>query len=153
MQIELVDKEDYTELLGVWEASVRATHDFLKEEDIALLKPLILGQYFDAVELRCVRDKDGKIVGFSGTAKGKLEMLFVLPKNRRQGIGSLLCNHAIHNLRVTEVDVNEQNQKAFVFYKHIGFRTIGRSPVDGQGKPFPLLHMKLGEILSEAADK
>jgi putative acetyltransferase len=144
MRIESVHKEDYPELIELWEASVRATHDFLEEEDIAFLRPLILEQYFDAVQLRCVRDEQGKILGFCGVSECKLEMLFVLPKIRGQGIGSSLCAFAINNMSVNEVDVNEQNRKALGFYKHIGFRIIGRSPVDGQGKPFPLLHMKLG---------
>lgn len=32
---------DYAELLNVWENSVRATHDFITEEDIEFFKPLI----------------------------------------------------------------------------------------------------------------
>jgi putative acetyltransferase len=144
MRIDLVNKEDYLELITVWEASVRATHDFLNEEDISFLKPLILEHYFDAVELTCVRNDQGKILGFSGIADCKIEMLFVAPESRGQGIGSALCKHSISKNNVTEVDVNEQNPAAIKFYEHLGFRTIGRSPVDGQGKPFPLLHMKLG---------
>ncbi len=34
MRIESVDKSVYPELLEIWETSVRAMHDFLKEEDI-----------------------------------------------------------------------------------------------------------------------
>ncbi len=143
MRIEHVEKSVYPELLAVWEASVRATHGFLEEEDIAFLRPLVLEQYFDAVELRCARDEQGKILGFCGVAASKLEMLFVLPESRGQGIGSALCRHAIENLGVAMVDVNEQNPQAIGFYKHMGFRIMGRSAVDGQGKPFPLLHMEL----------
>jgi hypothetical protein len=33
--------------------------------------------------------------------------------------------------------------QALDFYQHIGFSVTGRSPVDGQGKPYPLLHMVL----------
>ena len=143
MRIEHVVKNDYPELIKVWEASVRATHDFLTEEDIALLKPLILEEYFDAVLLRCVKDQQGKILGFGGVAENKLEMLFVLPESRGRGVGSFLCKYAIENLNVSTVDVNEQNPQAIGFYKHIGFQIMGRSPVDGQGRPFPLLHMKL----------
>lgn len=143
MLIEHVGKADYQELLDVWEASVRATHDFLQEADIAFLKPLIFEEYFNAVDLRCVRDNQGKITGFCGVAESKLEMLFVAPESRSQGIGSALCAYAINDLHVTEVDVNEQNPQAIGFYEHIGFKIVGRSPLDGLGKPFPLLHMKL----------
>lgn len=40
----------------------------------------------------------------------------------------------------------EQNSQALGFYQHIGFSIIGRSELDGQGKPYPLLHMELLEI-------
>ncbi len=52
MNIENVEKADHLQLIEVWEASVRATHDFLTEHDLQELKPLILQKYFDAVDLR-----------------------------------------------------------------------------------------------------
>ena len=143
MRIEKACKEDYPELLLVWERSVRATHDFLAEQDILSLRPLILEHYFDAVELFCVRGPEGKILGFSGVAEGNLEMLFIDPDNRGQGIGTALCRHAVDSLGVTRVDVNEQNPQALGFYEHFGFKIIDRSPLDGQGNPFPLLHLTL----------
>ena len=35
------DKSEYPELLSIWEKSVRATHHFLKEEDVIFLRKLI----------------------------------------------------------------------------------------------------------------
>lgn len=143
MNVEKARKEDYPELIAVWEASVRATHDFLTENDILSLRPLILDQYFKAVELWCVRDDVRRIKGFCGVAEGNLEMLFVAPDSRGHGVGTALCHHAVDRLGVTRVDVNEQNPQALGFYEHFGFRVVGRSPLDGQGNPFPLLHMTL----------
>jgi putative acetyltransferase len=40
------------------------------------------------------------------------------------------------------VDVNEQNPAAVGFYEALGFVVVSRSPVDGDGRPFPLLHMR-----------
>lgn len=40
------------------------------------------------------------------------------------------------------VDVNEQNEAALRFYEALGFAVVGRSPTDGAGRPFPLLHLK-----------
>lgn len=144
MHVERAGQAEYPELIAVWEASVRPTHDFLSEEDIAYLRQLILTQYFDAVELHCVRDDLGAILGFCGVAEDNIEMLFVAPEHRGQGVGSALCRHAITELHATRVDVNEQNLQALGFYKHMGFRVTGRAALDGQGKPFPLLHMALG---------
>ena len=42
------------------------------------------------------------------------------------------------------VDVNEQNDDAVGFYASLGFSVVGRSPTDGGGRPFPLLHMIRG---------
>ncbi|MEL7148039.1 MAG: GNAT family N-acetyltransferase [Bacteroidota bacterium] len=141
--IETVDKSAYENVLAVWEASVRATHDFLSEADIQYFKPLILDTYLDAVSLRCVRNRQQHIIGFSGTAAGNLEMLFIHPDYRGQKVGKTLLDYAIKEMSVTQVDVNEQNEQAVGFYQHNGFEVVGRSELDGTGKPYPILHMLL----------
>ncbi|WP_163836034.1 GNAT family N-acetyltransferase [Spartinivicinus ruber] len=144
MKIDVVDRADYIEIVDVWEASVRATHDFLSEKDIQFFKPKILNEYLKAVEqLWCVKNSEGGIIGFLGVADGNIEMLFILPECRGKGIGKLLINYAVHELGANKVDVNEQNLQAVGFYTHLGFKTINRSSVDGLGKPYPLLHMQL----------
>jgi putative acetyltransferase len=143
MLIRKSEKSDYQTLINIWEASVRATHDFLAEEDIVRLKPLILEHYFDAVDLVCALDAGGQILGFCGVHDGNIEMLFIDPKARGQGTGRLLTRHAITEQGARRVDVNEQNPQAIGFYEHLGFEVIGRSELDGQGKPYPLLHMQL----------
>ena len=40
------------------------------------------------------------------------------------------------------VDVNEQNPQALQFYLAEGFQVVGRSELDGGGRPFPLLHLR-----------
>lgn len=143
LKIDLVQKSEYGTLVEVWEASVRATHHFLKEEDILYFRPLILNTYLDAVELRCARDNQGKIQGFLGVADHNLEMLFIHPNNRGMGIGKKLLDYAIIALQVLKVDVNEQNEQALGFYLKQGFEVVGKSALDGSGKPYPILHMKL----------
>lgn len=146
MNIEDVKKADHLKLIEIWESSVRATHGFLAEEDLKELKPLILEQYFNAVDLKCAKSSDGEILGFCGVYDSKIEMLFISPSARGNGVGSSLVSHAIHTQEATKVDVNEQNGQALGFYQHIGFSVIGRSPLDSQGKPYPLLHMELSKI-------
>ena len=142
-KIDTIHKTEYQEVVNVWESSVRATHHFLKEEDIQYFKPLILNTYLDAVELRCVRNDEKKIVGFLGVAEENLEMLFIDPEYRGKRIGKILLDYSIDNLNVSKVDVNEQNEQAIGFYTHCGFEVIGRSELDSSGKPYPILHMKL----------
>lgn len=146
MQINTATKNDYFTLIEIWESSVRATHDFLSEDHIQSLKPLILEHYFDAVDLRVAKDEDDHIVGFIGVAEQNIEMLFISPSHRGKGIGALLVKNAIKHQRARKVDVNEQNPNAAGFYQHMGFRVVGRSPLDGQGKPFPLLHLELTSV-------
>ncbi|RYC52737.1 GNAT family N-acetyltransferase [Flagellimonas olearia] len=139
-KIDRILKTEYEEVVRVWESSVRATHHFLKEEDIEYFKPLILNTYLDAVELRCMRNDENNILGFLGAAEQNLEMLFIDPEHRGKRIGKSLLDHAMENLNVTKVDVNEQ---AVGFYQHCGFEVIGRSELDSSGKPYPILHMAL----------
>ena len=142
MEVLKIDKSSYHELIEIWEASVRATHDFLPEANVIELKPLILEHYFDAVELRCAKEKD-EIVGFIGVADSNIEMLFIHPDYFGNGIGKQLTLYALDHLGATKVDVNEQNPKAIGFYLNMGFKQVGRSELDGQGNPFPLIHMSL----------
>lgn len=127
----------------MWEDSVRATHSFISEEDIAFFKPIIINQAFPAVSLKCVKNAKGDILGFIGVMEDKIEMLFVLSDELSKGIGKALLTDAIDTMSVSKVDVNEQNPNAVAFYQHLGFKVINRSPVDDMGKPFPILHMSL----------
>ena len=145
MKIEQAKTRDHSTLISLWEASVRATHHFLPEVEIDVLKPLILEHYFAAVDLVCARDETG-IAGFCGVHDGNIEMLFLAPEARGRGIGRLLVAHAISRQGATRVDVNEQNVQALGFYQRMGFVVTGRSPLDGQGKPYPLLHMVLADF-------
>jgi len=143
MIVENVLPESYAQLLNVWENSVRATHDFITEEDIEYFKPIIIEQAFPAVSLKCVKDENDMIIGFIGVYESKVEMLFILDAARGTGIGKMLLSYAIEHMGVTKVDVNEQNPLAVGFYQHIGFKVVSRSPFDDMGKPFPILHMTL----------
>jgi putative acetyltransferase len=140
-------QSDYPELARIWEDSVRATHDFLPSSYISMLKSMVLNQYLDAVMLICSKDTRQRITGFAGIAAGKVEMLFIDPEHRGQGLGKLLLTHAIEHFHADELDVNEQNLQALGFYLKQGFEVIGRSEVDGMGQPYPLLHMRLSSPL------
>lgn len=144
--IDTIHTSEYPDVVDVWEASVRATHHFLREADILFFKPLILHEYLDAVILCCIRDEGQHILGFMGVVERKIEMLFIHPDARGKGIGKALAAHAIEKMHVNEVDVNEDNEQAVGFYEHLGFKTFNRSALDGMGKPYPILHMKLAVL-------
>lgn len=77
-----------------------------------------------------------------GIENNFLEMLFVLPEERRKGIGLALLKYGIEKYGIDELSVNEQNQQAKLFYKAMGFVTYKRTELDEQGNPFPILYMK-----------
>ena len=78
-----------------------------------------------------------------GVERDKIEMLFVVPQMREKGIGRRLLSYAVNELNARYVDVNEQNPQAAVFYEKMGFEIFGRSELDAQGNPYPLLRMRL----------
>ncbi|WP_052496313.1 GNAT family N-acetyltransferase [Pedobacter lusitanus] len=142
-KIDVPDESEFAQMGELWEASVRATHHFLNEQDIAFFKSLLLNEYFKLVSLFCIRDQDGLITGFMGIESDKLEMLFVHPRVMGKGIGKELLNHALQTFKINKVDVNEDNPQAVGFYEKMGFKTVSRSALDGMGKPFPILHMEI----------
>ncbi|RZF56784.1 GNAT family N-acetyltransferase [Acinetobacter halotolerans] len=140
--LQKASKTDFPILIDIWERSVRATHNFLPEEEIKNLKPLILNEYFHHV-LLYKYVQDGQIIGFIGTSNDNIEMLFIDPEFRGKGVGRVLTNFAVTELKIEKVDVNEENLQAVGFYGKLGFKLIGRSELDGQGKPYPILHLKI----------
>ena len=131
-------------LVELWEASARATHDFLSEEDIRGIRTYVPDALRSIADLRIVRDAEGVPVAFMGCDGRRLEMLFVDPACRGAGVGTALVREAFA-AGVTEVVVNEQNPSARGFYEHVGFAVCGRSERDEQGGPFPILYMKLND--------
>ena len=153
MAIEDVFPENYAALMAVWENSVRATHDFITEEDIAFFRPIIIKESLPALTLKCIKDGNGSMLGFIGIEGSKIEMLFVTDKARGKGIGKQLLQYAIEQLGSNKVDVNEQNPLAVGFYEYMGFRVVSHSPFDDMGKPFPILHMALSPYIKKSDTK
>ena len=141
---------DYARLVQIWEDSVRATHHFLPDSYIELLKNLVLTRYLDAVMLICTKDSRQRINGFAGVSAGKVEMLFIDPQYRGEGLGRQLLRYAIEHMNADELDVNEQNPQALGFYFKQGFEVVGRTEHDGLGQPYPLLHMRLRQVQQQA---
>lgn len=129
-------------LTTLWEASVRATHHFLTEEDIQKITPFVKKGLSD-VETLVVAYENDRLVAFMGIDTDKIEMLFVSPDCLGKGIGKELAELGIAQYGVRYVDVNGQNPQAAGFYRHIGFEVFERTELDEQGNPFPILKMRL----------
>ena len=133
---------DAPALTAIWRASVLATHDFLSRADFAEIEKLVGEQYLPNVEVDVIED-DGKPVGFMGMTESNIDSLFISPNERGKGIGKHMIAHAKDLVGTLTVDVNEQNVQGVGFYRHVGFVETGRSETDDQGRPYPLLHLRL----------
>lgn len=135
---QLIDK-----LLTVWENSVRATHKFLSNEEILEIKEYVPEALSNISHLIIETDKEGTPIAFMGIENNKLEMLFIISECRGKGIGKKKLLYGIENYGVNDLAVNEDNPQAKCFYEHIGFKVYQRNELDDQGKPYPVLYMKL----------
>jgi putative acetyltransferase len=142
MDVSEIRPDEYDRAAELWEASVRATHDFVTEADLEVFRPLVRASFGEIAQLAGLRNDDGLLIGFIGVEDGNVEMLFLDPAYRGQGGGSLLLDHAFAHFAATSVDVNEQNPQAIGFYEHHGFVQVCRSETDSTGKPYPILHLR-----------
>ena len=131
-----------TELLRIWESSVKATHSFLSEKEITSIKHYVPQALCAIPQLLVAENETGSPVAFAGIDGHKLEMLFVSAENRGCGIGKQLLQYAVDTYAVNELAVNEQNPQAIGFYEYMGFQIYKRSETDEQGNSYPILYMR-----------
>lgn len=141
LHIEPLSSSDYDEIIVVWENSVRATHHFLTEKEIAFYKPLVLKYALPSMQVWGVRIQN-KLAGFTAVSSHKTEMLFIAPEFIGKGLGKKLISFVINQLHIFLIDVNEENPNALGFYLHLGYQIISRDEKDGNGLPHPILHLK-----------
>lgn len=133
---------DVDAILQIWRRAVDATHHFLTPEDRRAIDAdvqILLPQ----LSLWVAVDADDRPTGFMSMSDLSLDALFIDPLKHGIGIGRALVGFALRSNSHLLTDVNEQNEQALAFYRRLGFQEIGRSPVDGQGRPYPLVHMRL----------
>lgn len=146
--IRIIEVEERTPLLidqltELWEKSVNATHLFLSDSEIEEIKKYV-PQALNGIAHLIVTENNSKCpVAFMGVEEQKLEMLFITPEERGNGLGKRLIQYGIDNYSIKELAVNEQNPLAKGFYEHMGFQVYKRTDHDEQGKPYPLLYMRL----------
>ncbi len=148
-RLERPAAEELDALTDLWEASVRATHDFLAPDDIGFFRRMVRDEALAAVALYILRDELGRIAAFAGVDGRRLEMLFVAPERRGCGCGGRLVAHVVERCGVRAADVNEQNGQAVGFYARMGFRVVGRHARDASGKPYPILRLELPRPVAE----
>ncbi len=127
-------------LLAIWRAAVDATHPFLSAEDRRAIDAEVCA-FLPHAPLTLAVDGADRPLAFMLIDSGHMEALFVDPVAHGRGIGTALVRHGLALHPGMTTDVNEQNEAAKRFYERLGFVQTARSPSDGQGRPYPLIHL------------
>lgn len=143
VQVQERTQQLIRQLLNVWESSVRATHDFLSEEEIIKIREYVPMAIENVEHLIIAEKESGEPAAFMRIDGNRLEMLFLSPEARGKGLGKRLLQYGIETYNIQELTVNEQNPQAVGFYDHMGFQTYKRTDHDEKGNPYPLLYMRL----------
>ena len=141
IEIKTLTTDLIERLLLIWESSVRATHNFLSDEEINNIKKYVPEALNNIEHLIILEDTSKQPLGFMGISNHTLEMLFIADKNRGKGLGKQLLSYGIEHYAVQKLTVNEQTPLARGFYEHMGFQTYKRSEFDEQGNNYPILYM------------
>lgn len=131
------------QLMEVWKESVKETHLFLSDAEINNIQKYIPQAVTDISHLIIAENENGDPIAFMGIGEQKLEMLFIASKERGRGLGKKLVEYGIKEYSINELGVNEQNPQARGFYERMGFQVYKRTETDEQGRPYPILYMKL----------
>ena len=141
MKVRRGTPADLDRTLEIWRAAVDATHAFLSAQDRSDIDRMVEQQFLPNAELWIAEDALGHAVGFLVMDGDMIDALFVDPAVHGQGYGTLLLDHALSLAPNARVDASEQASNALPFYLARGFRVVGRSPTDQQGRPYPLVHL------------
>lgn len=132
---------DGARLLDIWCKAVDATHDFLTPADRTAIEQEVAA-FLPQSPAWLATDTDDHAIGFMLIDGTHMEALFIDPAWHGQGIGRRLVDHALSLHPTLTTDVNEQNDRAIAFYEALRFARTGRSEQDGQGRPYPLIHLR-----------
>lgn len=133
---------DVPRALAICRTAVDATHGFLTPADRAEIDGMVAEQFLPNAPLWLIEDAAGVVQGFLAMDDDMIDALFIDPAAHGRGFGSALIRHALMLSPDARVDASEQADNALPFYLARGFQIIGRSEMDPQGRPYPVIHLR-----------
>jgi ribosomal protein S18 acetylase RimI-like enzyme len=133
---------DLDPCLAIWRQASEVGHAFLDAAALDADAVLVREHYMPAAAIR-VAEAEERLVGFIALLDSLIGGLFVDPAAQSQGIGRALVLDALTDHLGLDVEVYEANTGARAFYARLGFRETGRRETDDQGRPLPLLRLRL----------
>ena len=133
--------QDVPRALEIWRSAVDATHGFLTARDRDEIDEMVANEFLPKAELWLAVDEHEQVAGFLVMDGKMIDALFVDPAVHGRGVGTALLDHALQLQPAAIVDASEQATNALPFYLSRGFRVVGRSETDPQGRPYPLIHL------------
>jgi putative acetyltransferase len=133
--------QDVSRAVEIWRAAVDATHGFLTPQDRAEIDVMVANEFLPNAELWVAVDDRDAVAGFLVMDGNMIDALFVDPARHGHGFGTALLEHALRLQPDAVVDASEQATNALPFYLSRGFKIVGRSETDPQGRPYPLVHL------------
>lgn len=97
MIVEKLNRADILieKLTQVWERSVKATHLFLSDDEIADIKKFVPDTLSQVAHLVIAINETGDPIGFMGIEDCKIEMLFISPEERGKGVGKAFIEYGV----------------------------------------------------------
>jgi len=128
-------------LVDIWRRSVDATHHFLSAEDRKAIDAEVCA-FLPRTPVTVAVNENDNPYGFMLINGTHMEALFIDPEVHGNGIGRQLLEYGLSLHGVLTTDVNIQNFQAIGFYRRMGFVETGRSEMDSQGRPYPLIYLR-----------
>ena len=149
--IRAYEAADVEGLSRIWLAASSEVHAFIGEDRLREQQTLVETVYLPRAET-WVAMRDGEQAGFISLMEDFIGGLFVSPRHQGYGIGRLLIAHALALKGQLQLEVYTANDRAYAFYRALGFEEVSRRHSDDQGLPFENAQMLLKPVAASSVE-
>lgn len=142
-KILYMDSQTMQQFMALWEAAFKPMHPALAAPVLEAARASVEEALQKAKDITCIKDAHGRILAFMYTKGNKIEMLYVHPGAKDQGVDSMLVTYAVSAQKVRFVDVSAQDTAARTLFEQRGFQVYEQAEADSLGNPLPTLRMRL----------